>query len=110
MTEYSEHDRREIALRAAAVIAASLEEVEQAALEVERATGEKVLRRRPALADATRADLELLVVQAETGAAALRAALMWVGPGVTLGSVVKTLPPHISFELVTKLRAAGLDV
>ena len=108
--DYSEHDRQEVARRAAGFLQAAAEEIEEAALEVERSTGERILRRRPALADATRADLELLAVQAELGAAALRSALPWVPAGTTLGAVMKTLPPHLAFELVVKLRAAGLDV
>jgi hypothetical protein len=104
-------DKREVARRAAEMLRYGLDELETAAREVERETGEKVLHRRPALADATRPDLELLVVQAEAGAAALRVALQWVGGGgETLGGVIKTLPRHISFELTMKLRAAGLDV
>jgi hypothetical protein len=107
---YSDADRREVARRAAQFLAASVADIEDAAREVELATGERILSRRPTLADATRADLELLIVQAESGAKALREALPWVGPRETLGSVVKTLPPHIAFELTVKLRAAGLDV
>jgi hypothetical protein len=107
---FSEAEKREIALRAAAILAASVETVEQAALEVERQTGERILHRRPALADATRQDLELLAAQAEAGAQALREALPWVPSGSTLGRVIKTLPAHLAFELTRKLRAAGLDV
>lgn len=108
--DYSEHDRREVARRAATFLQAAAEEIEEAALEVERSTGERILRRRPALADATRGDLQLLAVQAETGAAAIRAAIPWVPNGMTLGAVIKTLPPHLAFELTTRMRAAGLDV
>lgn len=107
---YTDAEKREVARRAAVLLAAAAEDVEQAALEVERETGVRVLNRRPALADATRADLQLMLAQAEAGAHALREVLRWVGPKDTLGAVIKTLPPAISFELAGKLRAAGLDV
>lgn len=107
---YSDAEKKAIAIRAAAALAASIEAVEEVALEVERETGERILNRRPSLADATRYDIELLIAQAEAGAAALREALPWVGPRTTLGSVIKTLPPALAFDLTRKLRAAGLDV
>lgn len=107
---YSEQDRKEIARRAAAVLQAGMDELADAARQVELETGEKVLRRRPSMADATRSDVEVLLAQVEAAAVALKLALAWVGPRDTLGSVLKRMPRAAAVELAAKLRAAGLDV
>jgi hypothetical protein len=105
-----EQERREIARRAAAVLACSVDAIEDAAREVERETGHKVLRRRPQMSDATRGDLEELLAQVRAAEEALTLALQWVGLRDRLGSVLKRMPKAASVELAEKLRQAGLNV
>lgn len=107
---YSERERREVALRAAAHIQAGLDDIADAAREVEQATGERILSRAPHMSDAARSDLERLLVQVRAADVALAMALEWVGPKDRLGAVLKRMPREAAVELAAKLRAAGLDV
>lgn len=105
-----DEEKRQIARRAAAVLACSLDVVEQAALEVERETGQRVLRRRPQMSDASRGDLEELLAQVRAADEALTLALQWVGMRDRLGAVLKRMPKEAAAELAQKLREAGLNV
>lgn len=105
-----EQERKEIARRAAAVLQCSLDVIEETAREVERETGQRVLRRRPQMSDATRRDLEELLAQVRAAEEALTLALQWVGLRDRLGAVLKRMPKEAAAELAEKLRAAGLNV
>lgn len=110
MNDAWDQDRKAVARRAAQMLQAGLDELESVAREVELETGQRVLHRRPSMADATRADLEQLLVQVQLGERALKAALEWVAAKDTLGAVLKRMERTAAFELAEKLRAAGLDV
>lgn len=105
-----EEEKREVARRAAAILACSVDALEDAARQVEAETGQRVLRRRPQMSDATRADIEQLLAQVRAAEDALQLALQWVGMRDRLGAVLKTMPRAAAVELAEKLRAAGLNV
>ena len=106
---YTEAARREIAKAAAAKLQCYLDEITAVAEDVEQTTGIQIMRRRPHVLDARRAELEHLRVQAEAWLIAASIVDKWMPPGDTrsLGDVAKTLPRAELTQLRRALRLAG---
>ena len=78
--------------------------------EVQQHTGERLLVRRPALLDASFADLAAMEAQTEHYAAAMALVRQWMHVTDTrsLGSVLKVIPAQVAHEITDHLRAAGV--
>lgn len=84
--------------------------VESVVSEVQQHTGERLLVRRPALLDASFADLAAMEAQTEHYAAAMALIRPWMHAADTrsLGSVLKVIPAQVAHEITDHLRAAGV--
>lgn len=91
-------ERQTLAMRAAAELSAAMEDLRDAGV---------VERPRP-LTDGRRADLEHARGVLRDMVAALDAALVWVGPGSTLGRELKRMPAAEAERITSLLTRAGL--
>lgn len=108
MTDESE--RREIARRAARQLQAGLDDLAAAATEVEEATGQRVLHRRPSILDAQRADIDHITRQATSWLLAVAVVNRWLLPARdkrTVGALLKVLPRDEQLKLLGHLHDAG---
>lgn len=109
LTPQQQAARRELAAVAAVKLQHYLDEITAAADQVEEATGVTIVRRRPHILDARRAELEHLRVQAQAWLLAMAIVDRWSLPTDTrtLGDLAKTLPQDELRELRRALRLAG---
>lgn len=105
-----EPDRRRYLAHAAALhIRSAIEDIRDAAREVEAQTGEQILASDPRpITDATRDDLLGAKEALSVMVLAVEHALQWVGPNMTLGMVLKTMPTDAAESLSGALRDAGM--
>jgi hypothetical protein len=108
MSKITPEERAALVRAAKIAIARADADTNQAAREVERATGERIMPRYVAIHDAKRADLERALVQFTAAQRAFTLALQWVMPGRNLGSVLKTMPAAAARELEDAFRAIGI--
>jgi hypothetical protein len=104
---WNEESRRAVALRAAEKLA--LNELHRAAEQIEQATGQRILNRRPEILNARRPDLDRLRLQAQAWllAMAIIDKQMAADDCRTLGDIFKITPRGELDELRRALRLAG---
>lgn len=102
-------ERKSVARAAAAHLQAAVEDLREAAREVEARTGHRVIRPEPIpITDATRADLENAKAALLDMLSAVDESLRWVGPNSTLGRTLKVMPQDAARELTESLVRAEL--
>ena len=108
MSQITPEERAALVRAAKIAIARADADASQAAREIERATGERIMPRYVAIHDAKRADLERALVQFTAAQHAFTLALKWVVPGQSFGSVLKVMPAAAARELEDAFRAIGI--
>lgn len=109
--ELYEVEKREVARRAAELLAQGVAGIESAAREIERQTGRRIIARRPQVLDARRPDLDRMTAQCRAWLDAVRVIDQWLlptGDKRTLGAVLKTIPADQARLIRVHLVAAGV--